>query len=313
MKNAAGFSIVELLVVVGIMGIVAIGVTTLFSSMNSQMFGINLKFEQFQLSTSIEAAMRNQISCKGIMNLPQNNVEIPDTSPTAVVSLSRIAHINQSSAVINEVVPSLNTDIPGTRLQVTGIKMTAPGNPASGPLLAGSATGTSRTYLADLVIATKHNAAAYPQFRPISIQGLIVTVNGSTNKVDSCTWNTVNQTEVNCPGDQAVTGISSSGSPICGAMPSKVPVGTQCGLRLVGCRGAVAVYPSQPNVSCDGHSISVTCEALRCRSDGFWYESGAPISCAGCPLGYRCQLLSFPRACGEYQKENYTSAVCFKE
>jgi prepilin-type N-terminal cleavage/methylation domain-containing protein len=100
MKSESGFSLLELMVAVGILGIVSFGVTTLFSSMNSQMFGINLKFEQFQLSTSIEAAMRNQISCKGVMNLSENNIEIPNAAPTSVVSLSRIAHINQSGVVI---------------------------------------------------------------------------------------------------------------------------------------------------------------------------------------------------------------------
>jgi prepilin-type N-terminal cleavage/methylation domain-containing protein len=192
-ENRPGFSLMELLIAVTIMGIISLGITSLFSAMNSQLFGVSIKFDQFQLSTRIEGALRNQASCKGIMNLPENNVQIPNSTPTSVKNLNRIAHFNESGVIINDIVPSLNTEIPGTRLQVTSITLTEPANPASGPLLAGSAIGSSRTYLADLIIAMKHNSTSFPQFRPITIQGLIVTVNSASNTVESCSWNTVRE------------------------------------------------------------------------------------------------------------------------
>lgn len=159
-----GFTLVEVMIAVGILGVVTLGISTLLVNMNQQFAFANLKTDSINLTMQAESALRGSSSCLGNMSASSIVVGTAET-------LTNLKLYNSSGVVVSDLVPALNTSLPGgSKLQVSSMRLTAPSNDAAGPVLI-SSTATSQNFSADLVITVTHTVQAMA-LKPLRISGL---------------------------------------------------------------------------------------------------------------------------------------------
>ena len=78
-----GFSLVEVLVTLGLLGVVAIGVSALLSQMNTQVIQAGNRTDRQGLQTQLEAVLRSPVSCL-------NNLASISLGSTPALSLTNI-------------------------------------------------------------------------------------------------------------------------------------------------------------------------------------------------------------------------------
>lgn len=174
--SAKGFSLVEMMVAVGMLSIVSLGIATIASSTSKQITQSSDKADRNSLQNSISSVLQRPESCA--RNL--NGIRL-GTVPN--VNFTTIRDYDESGTVIATLVPGLNTPIfVGSNLRVSEMRVTGPGGSGS-PVLISSA-GSVRTYLADVQVkfVTRTDTGS---LKPIIVPSLLLNTNPGGN-LQSC-------------------------------------------------------------------------------------------------------------------------------
>lgn len=175
--NESGFSLVEAMIVVGVLGIATLGLTTVMVNMNQQMSFASAKTDSVYLAMQAENALRGSSGCYG--NMTANSVVIGSSE-----TLNNLRLYNSGGAVVGDLVPALNTDLPGgSKLQVSSMRLTAPSDATAAPVLI-STTATSRNYAADLIIDVTHGTGS-TMIKPLRV-GVLNLQTNLAGVVSSC-------------------------------------------------------------------------------------------------------------------------------
>lgn len=90
--NARGFSLIEVLVAAAIMGIVALGMATMFANMITQSRALNEKLAELETQRWATEALGNAKTCKDALTLPSaitfDSASIPTSIPLPAASIS---------------------------------------------------------------------------------------------------------------------------------------------------------------------------------------------------------------------------------
>lgn len=143
MKSTSGFSLIEVLFAVGVLGIISYGLAGALENFNRQQVYIDTKTDRTELRRNLESMFERQISCSA--NL------LPGYGPTPSYILTSLNQVSDSGVILTGIVPGLGVPVNATsKLQVSNIAILGPGATGSPQLL--STTALKKTYLADLKI-----------------------------------------------------------------------------------------------------------------------------------------------------------------
>jgi len=168
--NDSGFSLIEVLAALGVLALLLFIISSVFINMNNQNTGIQLKVEYASLEKQIAQSFRNNSSCKN--NLINNGINFPGGN----FNLTRLQTYDENNVATGTIIPALNAPVsPGSRLRVTSMR------------LADIRTLTAnKEYSATLLAITLHNLSTTPQFFPILVMGIRVSLDNSGN-ISACT------------------------------------------------------------------------------------------------------------------------------
>lgn len=171
-------SLVEVLIVVGILGTTAVLMSSMMTYNANQSALMNAKSDSLQLKNEIEQAIRNPVGCKS--NMSASAVVVPTN-----YSMTNLKYYDTAGTARGDVVPALNAALNNNpRLKVTSMTLTGPGA-AGAPTNIGT-FGTSTNYAANLVVNIGYMAGATgAPIKPLIIEGLTMTVDG-TGAVIGC-------------------------------------------------------------------------------------------------------------------------------
>lgn len=165
-NNQHGFSLVEAMIALGMLGVFSSGLYAVMSTMNSQYKLTNLRSDREFLTNQVESILSQPHSCA----LNFNTINLGTTQQLNVTSVKQF---DDSGTAISSAVGALNTEInASSQLKVLNMKLVAPGATSGSPSLI-SSNGLVNTYSADFVITLKTPDNLVP-LRPIIVPGIIV-------------------------------------------------------------------------------------------------------------------------------------------
>lgn len=263
------------MVAVGVLGIVTLGVASLFNNLNSQSAHSEAKADRIGLQRSIESMLQRQVSCGA--NL------LPGLGSNPTYLLTSLNEVSDTGTVVSSLIPGLGVPInPSSRLRVSKIEILGPG--ATGIPQLVSTTAAKKTYLADLKISFEKPDGVGIMLKPLVLTSLNfdTTLSGnflgcrissSGSSIDLCTqmglyWDEVNQECLpspericamiggvmnngncipptmiarNCPTGQFVTGFDATGTPNCATTSTgSVSPPTRTCRNVLNCRCYIA-------------------------------------------------------------------------
>lgn len=254
-NNRHGFSLVEVMVAMGMLGVFSAGLYAVMSTMNSQYKLTNLRSDRDFLRNQVESILSQPHSCA--LNFSAINLGL-----TPQLSITSLRQFNDLGTPIASAVGSLDTVInASSELKVTQMKLVTPGAVSGSPLLV-SSDGSVSTYTADFVISLKSPDKMLP-LKAIVVPGLVLrtdvagtfqscelratasasalcgqlgqvwdsvhsecvpslasacrVVGGTVSGSRCIAMNVISKT---CPSGKAITGFASDGEPVCTTIAS---------------------------------------------------------------------------------------------
>lgn len=247
---------VEILVLLGFIGIVSIGISTLFSQMNIQVLQASNRSDRQGLQFQLAAALRSPVSCF-------NNMSSISLGSTASLSLTNIKQYNDAAVAVSTVIPGIGVPTSlGSRLTVSSISLGGAGGVGLPGLVRTS--GAVNTYSSSLIVSFEAPNNGTVGLKPIIVHGITVKTDldgvfqsceMSTDPAILCvqmgmTWNAVtsvcnpslatacaviggtvvgttcvppNIISKDCGSGQVQSGYSAAGVPVCVAAASPPP------------------------------------------------------------------------------------------
>ena len=247
--NNSGFSLIEVMIAVGIMAIMSLSTASLYNTMNTQSAYVDTKMDRQSLQAQIQNMLSRPASCR--TNFAANFGFVPNYSVTA------LREYDDAGNYVASIVPSLNNPIsPNSKVVVSQIEILGPGATGT-PVLLGQ-TGMQKNYLADLRVSFATSVGGGVQMKPLIFSSISITKSlsdsfmgcqlvpafpaatvcaqlgmdwdsgtsictptlasscaklGGTVVAGACVL--ANTQSTSCPSGQAVTGFSATGGVIC--------------------------------------------------------------------------------------------------
>jgi len=165
-----GFSLIETLVVIGLLSIIGFALTTYVLNVSTQVSGILVKLDRLGLQNQIETNLRKANACAAI--LTSNGINLGTTPQLNLTVLKEYA---DNGAEIGPLIPGLNIPIyPGAKVKVESMRLTGPTGTGSPVLIRTEAT--SRTYISNLRI-TFQASPGDALLRPMVFPSLLIKTN----------------------------------------------------------------------------------------------------------------------------------------
>lgn len=165
-------SLVEVLVVLGIMGVISMAMLTMSDTMNSQMNDVRDRTDYDSVVNGIKATLKDEDSC--VYTLTNSGAD--PTDPTKL-NLNHVSYYDTAGNPLAVVVPpaAWSTGILGNpAVKMTSIQMTKPGDATNPPI---PVAGLANTYAADIIITV--NRTRGHAFKSYVLQGFQVTMAGA--------------------------------------------------------------------------------------------------------------------------------------
>lgn len=161
-----GFSLVEVMISLGVLCVVSLGVTALISMLNSQVMHVGSRSDRQSLQTQLESVLRNPASCnKNMMPISMGS--------TPALTLTNIKQYNDAGVAILTVIPGVGVPInSGSRLVVSSIKYAGGGGVGSPDLL--GTLASLNTYSGSLVVTFAQPTNGTVGLKPIVIPSISI-------------------------------------------------------------------------------------------------------------------------------------------
>lgn len=272
-NNKIGFTIVELIVALGIMSIMGFAFTAIVINSNKEMKALEMKADSLSLKSSVEGTLSNLNICSCLMDSYASTFDADNIATAA----SNITTIKSSCEVAASTVVAENADVAGTKLAVDKIKIENI-----------EYLGVAESYKGKLRINYQQSVLGIRPLRPISFDIRFKTQVGSPSnakKIVLCDFvggggGMAPPLNIpSCPPDQYLRGIQ-DGQPLCSAV---VVAGNASDEGAADSSGVV-YSATNPGPGCRGDFCKTT-DFGQCRGD-FCKTNGG--SCIGdfCETGW---------------------------
>lgn len=209
-NNTIGFTIIELMVALGIMSIMGFAFTAIIINSNREMKALEMKADSLSLKANVEGALSNLDTCSCLMNSYASSFDSDHLSMTA----SNISVIKSSCESSASTVAAENADVVGTKLVVDKIKIENI-----------EYLGTAESYKGKLRISYQPSMLGIRPLRPITLDIRFKTQASSPSnakKIVECDFfgssgGIANLNIPSCPPDQYLRGVQ-DGLPLCSAV-----------------------------------------------------------------------------------------------
>lgn len=286
-RNQRGMSLVEVMVAIGIMGIVMAGMATMQINQMRETRAVGEKLASLELQRTLTQVMSSGAVCNFIFNTdttnrsglnktpPNSTFTVPMSGAYPLKNAFTMNNIPMTDSTASTLAAAVNSAASSysNSLKVSSISLDITGS------------GTGGQFSADLNVTFNSPGGPDTPVRQIKMLSmplvLQTTIAGPTATVTGCTANVL-ASAGSCPAGQFLSGFNSAGSKVCQAPPAAPPVPTYPVLSAANANisgSAATVFP--------GYNAIGNCNKMPATCSGSFNTNAAGSSwSSNCTTGW---------------------------